>query len=335
MTATRVEAGSGIAAAAEALRGAQNIALFGHVNPDADCLGAMGALSIALAELGKHTWLSLPMGTVARRLTWLVQHAGMRPATEAELLACDLAVVLDTAKLRRVNYSGSVDALGAVRMLNIDHHATNPNFGQVNWVESQRSSTCEMAYELVRHLGCAITPTIATLLFSGLHGDTKGFSLSNTTPACLEAAATLARHGARISQVCERLHRSLSKEEFELLSLVFRNTRVSPDGRIAWSTASLAEIVSTGCSASTIDDQVEVPRMIEDICIAILLTEAEPGVVRANFRGEGTFQVVDLAREFEGGGHAHSAGAMIRGAFEQVVQRVLKAAQAYVDRVAR
>jgi len=303
-----------------ALHQARRVALIGHVTPDADCLGAMGALYLALPELGKYPFAALPSGTVSRRLEFLVRHAGMRPATAAELRTCDLAVVLDTARERRVNLEGKLEALPDVAVLNIDHHATNPHFGRWHWVDPHRSSTSEMVYELLAALGCQFTPTVATLLYAGIHSDTHGFSLPNTTPRSLQIAHELARAGARIPLVCERLHRKV----------IYRNTRVSPDGRLAWSSASHQEIASTGCSASDVDEQVEIPRSIEGIRVAILLTEGNPGKVRINFRGESGTNVLNLARQFGGGGHLASAGALLDGSLAEVVERVIPAAMAYV-----
>lgn len=318
------------AALLAALREARRIALIGHVTPDTDCLSAMGALYLALPELGKYPFPALPTGSVSRRLEFLVRHAGMKPATAAELRSCDLAVVLDTAKERRVNLEGKLDALPGVAVLNIDHHATNPHFGRWHWVDPHRSSTSEMVYELLAAVGCQITPTVATLLYAGIHSDTHGFSLSNTTPRSLQIAHELARAGARIPLICERLHRNLAPGEFELLKIIYSNTRVSPDGRLAWSRASHQEIASTGCSASDVDEQVEIPRSIEGIRVAILLTEGNPGKVRINFRGESGTNVLNLARQFGGGGHLASAGAMLDGSLAEVVERVIPAATAYV-----
>ena len=165
-----------------AIRSATRVALIGHVTPDADCLGALGALWLALPELGAYPLVALPEGTISRKLSFLVKHAGMTPASESELRACDLVVVLDTAKARRVNLDGKLDVLPGIPVLNIDHHATNTRFGKWIWIGADRSSTAEMVYELLLALGCQITPTVATLLYAGVHTDTHGFSLANTTP---------------------------------------------------------------------------------------------------------------------------------------------------------
>lgn len=313
-----------------AIRGAKKVALAGHVTPDADCIGSIGALHLALPELGIHPFVAMPAGSVSRKLEFLAAHASIRAASSSELAACDVAIILDTAKDRRVNIDGKLEALPTSRIVNVDHHATNPRFGHANWVDSGRSSTCEMVYELLRALGCQITPTVATMLYSGIHSDTQGFSLSNTTARSLEVGHALAAAGARVPWVCEKLHRSHSRGEFELLQIVYRNTRVSDDGKLAWSTITNAEFAHTGCVASDIDDQVEIPRSIEGVSVVILFSEGNAGKIRMNFRGERGVSVLELAQKFGGGGHRSAAGAILDGTIGDVTARVLPEALGFV-----
>jgi phosphoesterase RecJ-like protein len=315
---------------ADVIRDARRIALVGHVTPDADCVASIAAVWLALRELGKEVHAILPDGTVSRRMQYLVRRAGLTPATLGQAQGCDLALVLDTAKAPRVNVPGKLEALPGMPVANVDHHATNAAFGCWNWVVPAASSTSELAYTLLRSLGCRITPTIATLLYAGIHSDTQGFSLSNTGAASLDVAHELAAAGAAIADVCEQLHRSHSRSEFELLKVVYAHTQVSDDGRLAWSCASHAEIAATGCAASDIDDQVEVVRSIEGVRVAILFTEGVRGKVRMNFRGEKGIPVLELAARFGGGGHAESAGAILDGAIGETVERVIPAALEFV-----
>jgi phosphoesterase RecJ-like protein len=314
----------------EALRAARHVALIGHVTPDADAIASMGSLWLTLPELGVHPCLVLPEGSVSRSLQYLVSYAGLQPCHAADLTECDLIVALDTAKDKRLNHDTPPEMLTKIPILNIDHHATNTAFGRWNWIVPSASSTSELVYALLRALGCQVTPTIATLLYAGIHTDTQGFSLSNTGPNSLKAGYELAAAGAQIREVCERMHRSRSRGEFELLSVVYKNTQISEDNRLAWSSISHDELSATGCKAADIDDQVEVPRSIEGISVAILFSEGEPGKIRMNFRGERGVSVLDLANEFGGGGHHASAGARMSGTMEEVQARVLPAARKFV-----
>ena len=314
----------------DAIRGAQRIAIAGHVTPDADCVGSIGALWLALPELGVKPLASLPPECVARRLHFLVEMAGLQAASPDELRGADLLIAVDTAKFPRLNIDGGRDGFEDKPIANIDHHATNTQYGKWNWISGHRSSSCEMVYEVIAALGCQITPTIATLLYAGIHSDTQGFSLSNTTPRSLQVGYEVAAAGAEVHGIGERLHRSQSRSEFQLMQVIYGNTRVSDDGRIAWSTANYDEIHEAGCNANDIDDQVEVPRAVEDIDIAMLFSEGNRGKIRINFRGEGGLSILELAREFNGGGHHASAGAIIDGEIEEVSQRVCAAAAAYL-----
>jgi phosphoesterase RecJ-like protein len=313
-----------------AIHAARHIALISHVSPDADAVASMGALWLVLPELGKHPHLVLPEHALSRALQYLLDYAGLRVAHAADVRECDLIVALDTAKDRRLNASEHQAALTRIPILNIDHHVTNTAFGRWNWVVEQASSTAELVYRLIRALGCQVTPTVATLLYAGMHTDTLGFALSNTSPEALQVAHDLSVAGARIPEVCERMHRSRSRAEFDLLQVVYANTRVSDSGRVAWSTISATELRATGCSGADIDNQVEVPRAIAGIAVAILFSEGDPGRVRINFRGERGVPVLDLASQFGGGGHRASAGARVSGKLDEVVTKVLAAAEKYV-----
>lgn len=314
----------------ETLRAAKQVVLVGHVNPDADALASMGCLWLALPELGVVPHLLLPAASVSRQLEYLLDFAGLRCATPQEVEGCDLIVALDTAKDKRLNEDGQLAPVSHVPILNIDHHATNTMFGKWNWVVAGASSTSELVHAILRALGCQITPTIATLLYAGIHTDTQGFSLSNTGANSLLVAQDLAQAGAHIPEVCERMHRSQSRGEFALLSVVYKNTQVSEDGRLAWSLVTYDELTGTGCQASDIDDQVEIPRSIEGISVAILFTEGQPGEIRMNFRGERGVSVLDLAGQFGGGGHHASAGARLYGSMEEITGKVLPAALEFV-----
>lgn len=314
----------------ERLRTARVVACLGHETPDADCLGSAGGLALGLRAMGKEARLLMP-GGVARKLDFLLGIGDLRRETEAAALAgCDLAAICDTAKEKRVNGPGGYAALQHLPIVNIDHHATNSGYGTQAWIDATRSSASEMVFEILQALDAPIDARLATLIYAGIFSDTQGFSLSNTTPRSLEVAAELARRGARVSEVCERLDRSVSCAEFALLRVIYANTQLSDDGVLAWSSASYAEITGAGCNADTIDDQVEVPRSIEGIRVAVLFTEGEPGVVRMNFRGEGGLSILALAEQFGGGGHHAAAGARQRGELREIVTRVLGAAREFL-----
>lgn len=300
--------------------------IVGHVRPDGDCLGAIGALAAVLDRAdGCEPRIYYRHDQVSQRLAFLCELAASPIAPVERRRTCDAVIVLDTAQLSRAACDPPLADLAAAGLpiINIDHHVDNPGFGTINWVVPDASSTCELVHRLIVGLRAPISPAVASLLYAGIHTDTMGFSLPNTTVGSLEAAGALVTAGANVSDLCERLCRSQARSEFDLARLIYANTRLTPDGRIAYSTATHEEIAATGCTAADIDDQVNIPRSLRGIRMAILFTEGRPGRIRLNFRGESGTSVLALAKALGGGGHEVAAGAIIDGPMDTVVADVL------------
>ncbi len=316
---------------ADLIAAVQRPLLVGHVRADLDCVGSLSGLALALRENGKRPEVACQRVLVPPRLLLLFEWSSITPMEQPDVDGADLVVALDTAVTSRLNIACGLAGLEGKPIAVIDHHVSNEHFGRWNHVNVLASSTCELVYDLLGLLGWTITPMIATMLYAGLHGDTSGFSLPNTTPKSLHVGSELAAAGADIVKICEKVHRSRTPAEFELLRIVYANTRLSEDGRVAWSTISHEEIVEAGCSHADIDEQVMIPRMLAGASIAILFSEGLRGSVRVNFRGEGDVDVLTLAREFGGGGHRTSAGTSIKKRpIEEVTREVVARAVAYL-----
>ena len=308
--------------------------LIAHVVPDADALGSMFALARVGWDAACRPRVCLPAGSLSQRLAFLFDLAQVKLAPPAAFAEADGFVVLDTAKRPRCNVDPELkdtDWSAGRLVLNIDHHSTNTEFGNINWVVPTSGSTCELVYYLLRAAGRRLDPVTASLLFAGIYTDTVGFSLPTTRAETLETAAALVRAGADVGLLGERLCRSQDRSEFDLLRTIYRNTKVSANGRLAYSTASYEEIHDAGCTASDIDEQVNIVRALRGVQLALLFTEGNRGKTRINFRGEGDVTVLDLAKEFGGGGHQQAAGAVIECGLQEGVARVLPRAGEYLD----
>lgn len=318
-----------------AIAGLRRVITVSHVVPDADALGSMYAVAAALDGGGRHVAVSLPEGSLSQRLRFLTELAAIPIATPADFESADGFIVLDTAKASRCNVGAALkdsDWSAGRPVVNIDHHDTNTRFGAVNWIVGGASSTCELAYYMLKVLGRPITPQVASLLYAGIQTDTLGFSLPSTTPSALLAAADLVALGADVGTLGERLGRSLAPSEFALLRVIYGNTRVLADGRLAYSYASFEEIQAAGCTAADIDDQINVPRSLDGVELALLFTEGRQGKTRINFRGSGNVTVTELAAAFGGGGHAQASGAVLDCGLQQAIDQVIPSAIANLQK---
>ena len=319
----------------EAIGAMRSPVVISHVVPDADALGSMFGLARAWTSAERRPKVSLPEGCLSQRLAFLFDLAAVSVATPADFEKADGFVALDTAKQGRCNVGPALkesEWWAGRPIVNVDHHTTNTYFGTVNWVVGTASSTCELVYYLAAAAGKPVDGATASLLYAGIQTDTLGFSLPTTNAAALAATAELVARGADVAQVGDRLCRSLRQSEFDLLRVIYANTRVLADGQIGYSSASHEEVHDAGCTAADIDDQIGVPRSLDGVRLAMLFTEGRLGKTRINFRGSGDVTVIDLAAEFKGGGHSQAAGAIVDAGLKETMDLVLPRAVEYLKR---
>ncbi len=319
----------------EAIRRMRAPVMIAHVVPDADALGSMFAMAVAWASDECQPKVALPPGSLSQRLGFMFDQAEVAVATADDFAAADGFIVLDTAKKDRCNVGPEIkgaDWSAGRPVVNIDHHGTNTHFGDLDWVVEDAGSTCELVFFLLRAADRPIAPHTASLLYAGIHTDTLGFSLPTTSAAALTAAAQLVLSGADVGELGERLCRGQRKSEFDLLRVVYANTKLLAEGRLAYSTASHQEIVGAGCTAADIDEQISIPRSLHGAQLAMLFSEGDIGRTRINFRGSGDVTVQDLAAEFGGGGHLQASGAVLDCGLEEAVETVIPRAVEYLKK---
>jgi len=115
----------------------------------------------------------------------------------------DLAISLDCSDLERLGDFPQMPAFGSAPLLNIDHHLTNLDFGTVNLVDPQASSTAEIVLRLLEYMAVPLDAKLATCLLIGIVADTRGFRTNNVTIQIMEAALRLMMAGALLPYVTQ------------------------------------------------------------------------------------------------------------------------------------
>lgn len=295
----------------------------GHLRPDGDCVGSVLAAGRLLELCGVGEVALAADKRVYPGYAIVPGYARIderpRPGFDSEL-----TVFVDCGDLKRA----SEDWRPAGFSINIDHHASNPGFADLNWVAPDRAATCEMLFDLAEAGGLAIDPDLATALLLGLQTDTGSFRYSNTGPRQLEVAAELLRRGADLALVNRAAYESRTRESVALGGAVAAAVRYERDGRLAWSEARLDLLARHGGAANLPENLVSELRSVIGVSVSILFTETEGGGLRASFRADSAVNVSLLAGRFGGGGHPAAAGLTIReGDYEALRDTVLAAAR--------
>ena len=304
-----------------ALRGAQRITAIGHENPDADTLGAALAIQVVGERLGIPAEVVMA-DPVPPYLQFLPRVAEVRTAPALEP---DLAVVLDAGDLARVGRVATDHAewLARARIVNIDHHVSNPGFGAVNLVDPDAASTCEMVTLLLPDLGVELDPELATVLLAGIVNDTHTFAHPNVTPRTLRVAASLVEAGASLAAI----HRAIYAEKpFATLALWGRalaGVASAIDGRVVHAALTAAMLAETGTSLDASEGFIDLLGLARDADIVLLFKEQGPAATRVSIRTSARADAVAVAAAFGGGGHARAAGCTVEAPLGEARDRVL------------
>ncbi|MBF6596579.1 MAG: bifunctional oligoribonuclease/PAP phosphatase NrnA, partial [Thermaceae bacterium] len=284
-------------AVADTLKGLETpIYIVSHVDPDGDAIGSSLGLARALRALGKTVaWIAEP----PRYLRFLAEASEYHPPI-AHVPEGATLLVLDSAEPSRV--AGS-PVEGSV--INLDHHGTNPRFGQLWVVDPSKAATAQIVKDLIDRLGVRWTPQIATPVLTGLITDTGNFAFANTTPEVLCTAAELVGYGIDLADLTDRL-RWRPQSYFKALGQVLSTVQFHFAGLL------VTAHMPVGVNVEDSDDFVGQIRYAEGAQIAVFLREREEGV-KVNIRSRGGVSAQAVAVKLGGGGHVPAAGATLRG----------------------
>ena len=107
-------------------------------------------------------------------------------------------ITLDTPALHYLGelYSANQENFAGKDIINIDRHATNTQFGTLNIIEKNASSTSEIILRILQALSIEITPDIATNLYTGIRVSTNNFTAYSVNATTFENSAFLLKSGA-------------------------------------------------------------------------------------------------------------------------------------------
>jgi phosphoesterase RecJ-like protein len=211
-------------------------------------------------------------------------------------------------------------------LLNIDHHASNTRYGDLNWISDRQASTGELIYQLITAAKWPITPRIADCLFTAVSTDTGSFQYSSTRPSTFQTASHLVERGADLARVCHEVYQSYPLSRMQLLKRVYNRFRLTHNNQTAYFWLKKADYTTTGAKPADSEGLIDHIRAIDEVVVACVFEEMEPELTRVSLRSKSdAVDVNAVAGLFGGGGHRAAAGARVAGRPAGVQRRVLAA----------
>jgi phosphoesterase RecJ-like protein len=153
--------------------------ILSHVRPDGDAIGSQLALGLALEAAGKKVRLINEDG-LPDNLVFMPgsQRIELPPA---EPLDVEVAIALDTATKPRLGDNALHAASKAKLWVNIDHHKSNPGYGDVNHIDSTSPATGQILYKLITALNLPMPDASRDAIYVAVSTDTGSFLYPSTT----------------------------------------------------------------------------------------------------------------------------------------------------------
>lgn len=306
----------------ETIQQAKHVLIVSHRKPDGDTIGAGLALRHYCRNLDKAV-TNFCLDPVAEYLHFLPEATALGPHHGIwSSPNVDVVMVVDAGDL---HYAGVADLIpklpGRYRLVNIDHHVTNPGYGHINLVDSTTSSTCEIVYHLLDSVR-AIDHTIATCLLTGLITDTGNLTNLATTASAVEVASRLVAKGANLSLISKH---ALQYRPFNTLRLWGRALeRLHEDPKTGMVVTALSLQDIHDCNAD--DEAVSgISNFLNGLDQAatkaiLVLTQTAPDVIKGSLRTTNPLlDVTEFAKLYGGGGHKKAAGFTLAGNLEIIL----------------
>ena len=306
----------------ESLRDARTVCIVGHIRPDGDCIGSQLGLALALESAGKEVtvWNE---DVVPDKLRFLDPDKRIRkPASGRQF---DVVVATDCAAFDRLGRcSEHITERG--RFINIDHHASNTKYADLNWVSPREPSTGELIFDLCQWAGWKITRQMANCLFTAVSTDTGSFQYATTTPETLQTAASLVESGAELGRICQEVYQSYPLTRVKLLRHVYSKFRLTHSDRTCYFWLRRRDYTYAGASTEESEGLIDHIRAIDGVEVALAFEEVTEDQTRVSLRSKNPHvDVAAIAQSFGGGGHKAAAGARITGNPVGVQRRLLSA----------
>lgn len=292
------------------IESAKKLLVVSHIDPDGDALGTQLAFAAYLRSLGKEVAL-VREDAIPERYKFLpgidrIQHID----DIKERLDIDTIIALECPKLLRAgNIINSLS--GDIKIINIDHHQDNDNYGQVKWIDKDASSVGEMVYELFESFRYQIDEETAVLLFTAILTDTGRFRYESTSGRTLEIAGKLIEAGANPRDICDKVFYNLRPATIKLIGNVLSNAEFIDNGRTCLLSLPIEILESAEYGEAESEGIAEYSLYGKGVTLGVTFKERSKGITRISLRSRGNPNVAKLAAEFGGGGHICAAGCSI------------------------
>lgn len=290
-----------------AINNAKSIYIASHVQPDGDNIGSLLGLGIALMKINKNVFM-IKTDNIPKDFMFLPNVELIKDYDESDI---DLFIALDSSDEERLGDNKELLSK-AKNVINIDHHLSNTNYGDINIVDSEAAATCEIVFKLIKKLGIELDKDIAMCLYTGISTDTGSFMYENANEETHLIAAELLKVGIDKQSININIWQSNSLIKTKLFIKTLETLETYFEDKLAIVEVTRDSLRSIGASMEESEGIVSFIRDIDSVEVAIMLKEFEENEIKVSMRSKRYIDVSKVCALFGGGGHKKASGCTIR-----------------------
>ena len=293
----------------------RNILVVSHKNPDGDTLGSACSL-IQYCQLKNKTVNGFCVDQIPDNLSFLLPKINFLHDKEAlNIGKHDLVISVDCGELKQTGIHEILSNRPAKTFfINIDHHFTNDNYGDLNLVHSKASSTSEIVYNIFNSQNIKITKGITNCLLTGILTDTTYFSNAATTIDSIRAASSLLTQGAKIKEITQNIWKNKNVTSLKLWGRIFDRLIHDNERGIVTAIITREDVTMDDLPDDALEGMSNFLTSLYEAKVIIVLTQMKENIIKGSLRTtHHDIDVSALAKTLGGGGHRKAAGFTVQG----------------------
>lgn len=303
------------------IKQSKKILLLSHMNPDGDTLGSMCALYSMIYKRFKIKADMNVVSNIPYNYKFL-PNVDLAERYYDKSLVYDLVITLDVAAIDRVMDS-KILFDKAKCTVNIDHHKTNPKFGNYQIIEADASSCGEVLFNYFKAHNWVLTEDAAICLYTAIMTDTGNFRFENTSSNTFRAAADLVDTGANPNYIYKKCYETKTKNYVMFQNYCVNKAVFIEDNKIAYTTVYKKDLEKFSAGDDYTDGIAETLRAIDTTEVSFVAKEVESKLTKISMRSKKA-DVATICTKFGGGGHTFAAGCTIKANIKDSIAQLLK-----------
>lgn len=326
---------------AAALVAGDEFAIFPHVDPDGDALGASVALALALSSIGKNVKILIDEAEdggldIKEELLFIDGEKQFFTVDSSFVAENTYGIMMDCGEISRISGRSNRDEVfkKCNKTFCLDHHASSTPLADFNVIIPETAATCQLVWQLFKALqkyGLIVDKAMAEAVYVGILTDTGGFRYSNTSAETHIIASEIFSLGADHYAISKQVFESNPLRSMKLKFAAMGVADFSCGNRVAITYVDSKMLKSAGATLKDSDGIVEELRNIDSVEVACLCKEQADGSIKVSMRSKTSIDVSKIGMKFSGGGHKRAAGCTIHKPIAEAVKLMKSELKAAVE----